>query len=677
MTCTACANNIETRLAQAPGVEFANVSFAARTVAIRFNPVKVQVEALVSAIEGLGYQVPRSSEAPSLELESKALQTRLALGGLLAVPTMILGMAERLPFAQLALSLPVLAYSGLPFYQAAWKAARNGTVNMNTLVSLGTLAAFSYSAFVLMQGGHHVYFEAAPVIIVLVLLGRYLELRARSKASAAIEHLANLQPPSATLIHDDQEKVVPVADVKPGDILIVKPGDRIPVDGTILEGASEIDESMLTGEAMPAIKSAGYNVSAGTRNLAGAFRLQATRTGAATALAQIADMVQAQASRAPVARLADAVASRFTLAIIVIALLTLGIWLFFAPVGTAVQMAVAVLIVACPCAMGLATPMALIAGTGRAAAEGVLFRNGDALESAAKIDTVVFDKTGTLTRGTPRVASIHVEPGFTEESALDLAAAVDRWSEHPFAKAILEKHGDQPLAQVTGFRAIAGTGAEGTVDGKLVFIGRSRKGTVELVVDGQTAAHFQMEDQLRPGAAEAVAKLRRMGITVWMLSGDSEEAAQAIAHETGIPPGNVMSRIMPAEKEEIVTRFRGQGRHVAMVGDGINDAPALAAASVGIAIGAGTDVAIESAGVILMASNPLHVPRSLDLARATLRIIRQNLFWAFGYNTLAIPVAAGLFYHSTGWTLSPMLASAAMALSSVSVVLNSLRLRTR
>lgn len=677
MTCTGCAHTIETRLAGLNGVATVQVSFASRTAAVRFNPEVTQPAKFIETIEGLGYEVPQQNNAPTLEDEASALKNRLVLGAIFAASTLILGMAERLPWLQFALSIPVIAYSGVPFLVAAWKGATNRAVNMNTLIALGTTAAFAYSSVVLWGGGHHVYFEAAPVIIVLVLLGKYLELRARSTASEAINKLANLQPPTATLISESGETVVPVAQVKPGDILIIRPGERIPVDGTIVEGTSEIDESMLTGEALPVAKSPGYGVSAGTRNLAGAFRVRAVRTGAATALAQIADMVRkAQASRAPVARIADAVSSRFTLAIMVIAVLTLAAWLYFGSVGMAVQMAVAVLIVACPCAMGLATPMALIAGTGRAAAAGILFRNGEALEASAGINTVIFDKTGTLTAGTPQVADIVTEPGISEDRALQLAAAVEKWSEHPFARAIVARAGSAlPQLVAENFQAKPGVGAEATVEGQKVFIGRSRQGEVELRVNGVIAAHFHLRDQLRPGALEAVSALQRMGIEVWMVSGDQEAVATEVAAAVGIPQNRVMSRVLPGEKEDVVTRLRKQGRKVAMAGDGINDAPALAAANVGIAIGAGTDIAIESAGVVLTSSNPAHVARALELARATLRITRQNLFWAFGYNALAIPLAAGVFYPLTGWTLSPMIASAAMALSSVSVVMNSLRLR--
>lgn len=680
MTCTGCAHTIETRLAQMKGVDSAQVSFASRTAAIRFRPDVTARAQFVKTIEGLGYEVPAQSAAPSLDDESGAIRHRFLIGALFAVPTMVLGMAEKLPWVQLALSLPVLAYSGLPFLIAGWKGARHRAVNMNTLIALGTTSAFSYSTFVLVTGGHHVYFEAAPVIIVMVLLGKFLELRARVSASAAIDQLANLQPPVATRVTAEGEQVVPVSEIKPGDILMVRPGERVPVDGTITDGASEIDEAMLTGEALPVAKSAGYGVSAGTRNMTGAFRVRAVRTGSATALAQITDLVRkAQASRAPVARIADAVSSKFTLAIIGIALLTFAVWLWFSTPGMALQMAVAVLIVACPCAMGLATPMALIAGTGRAASGGILFRNGEVLEQAAGIDTVIFDKTGTLTTGTPQVDRIQVEPGMEPDRALQLAAAVERWSEHPFARAIVaeykERLGATELPEAIGFRALPGVGADAMVLGLKVFVGRSRQGEVELRVDGAVVAHFRMTDQIRLGAPEAVAALQKMGIQVWMLSGDQEATALAVAAQVGIPAKQVMSRVLPAEKEEVVARLRKEGRRVAMAGDGINDAPALAAANVGIAIGAGTDIAIESAGIVLTASNPAHAARALELARVTLRVIRQNLFWAFGYNALAIPIAAGVFYPLTGWTLSPMIASAAMALSSVSVVLNSLRLR--
>jgi len=670
MTCAACARTVERQLSTTEGVETASVNFATHTASVRFDTARTDVDTLVAAVEDVGYEVPQQPLEIVEKAEARELRKRLLIGGTFALPVFLLGMAERLPALQLALTIPVLFYAGLPFFKDAWVAARHRSANMNTLIAMGTGAAFFYSTWVVLIGGKDVYFEAAAVIVVLILVGRTLELRARGQASGAIRRLMKLTPSTARLLRAGVETEVPVAEVQIGDIVVVRPGERVPVDGLVRDGATEVDEAMLTGESLPVAKATGAMVYGGTVNGTGAFSFEATKTGNLTALAQIINLVKkAQGSKAPVARLADVVSGWFTLSVLAIALATFAVWLAYAPLSMALVNAVAVLIIACPCAMGLATPTAIMVGTGRGAEHGILIKGGEALETAARIDTVIFDKTGTLTNGMPRVTRVVTAPGFTEAEVLSLAAAVEHWSEHPIAKAVLDRAEGLDIEAATDFRADPGRGAEAIVGGRRVFVGK----TVE--VDGVFAGEFELSDEVRPGAAQAVAQLRTMGIEVWMITGDQQRIAADVAREVGIEPGHVLAEVLPEHKDREVARLRAEGRRVAMVGDGINDAPALARADVGIAIGTGTDVAIEAAGIILMRGDPRSVPQALGLARRTLRVIRENLFWALAYNALGIPVAAGVLYPLTGWTLSPMIASAAMALSSVSVVLNSLRLR--
>jgi Cu+-exporting ATPase len=657
MTCAACARTIERTLSHTAGVERARVNFATATATVEYNPGVVKPADFVGAIEELGYGVPR---AESSEPDYRArLYTAIAL----AVPVMTLGMLHSSPFLQLALSLPVIFYAGAPFYQGAWNALRHRSANMNTLIALGTGAAFLYSVVETLRGGHHVYFEAAAVIIALILLGRTLETRARGRASEAIRKLMDLQPPSARVVRDNVETEIPVEEIRIGDTVVVRPGERIPVDGALLEGSSAVDESMLTGESMPVEKGPGASVFAGTINASGSFRYAATKVGRGTLLQQMIEMVkQAQGSRAPVARLADIVSGYFTIGVLAIALVTFAVWLFWAPFATAMVNAVAVLIIACPCALGLATPVAIMVGTGRGAQSGILIKSGEALEMAHKVDTIVLDKTGTITQGKPKVTRVIPANGFAEAEVLRLAASAERYSEHPLAKAIVEAAGG-PLEDATEFSALAGHGVRARIGAREIVVGRPG---VTVTVDGARAGEIEIADTIKPEAPEAVRRLRAMNLDVWMITGDQRATAEEIARQAGID--HVLAEVMPEQKVAEVKRMQAAGKRVAMAGDGINDAPALAQSDLGLAMGSGTDIAMEAGGITLMRGNLNGVPDAIELSRRTMRIIRQNLFWAFAYNTLGIPVAAlGL--------LSPMLASAAMALSSLTVVTNSLRLK--
>ncbi len=664
MTCAACARSIERTLSAAPGVDRARVNLATNTATIEYDPTRAKPFDFVVAIEDLGFGVPKEAAQP--DAAEAGYRRRLYVALALALPVVALGMAHRLPWVQLALTIPVIGYAGAPFYSGAWKALRHRSANMNTLIALGTGAAFLFSVVDTFRGGHHVYFEAAAAIIALILLGRTLEARARGRASEAIRRLMDLQPPSARVLRNGVEQELPLEQVHPGDTIVLRPGERIPVDGLVTDGESAVDESMLTGESLPIDKAANSRVFAGSVNVSGSLRYEAQQVGRGTVLQQMIEMVkQAQGSRAPVARLADVVSGYFTVGVLAAATVTFVVWLFFAPFATAMVNAVAVLIIACPCALGLATPTAIMVGTGRGAEQGILIKGGEALEMAHRIDTVVLDKTGTLTRGRPEVAAVSPEPGFQEEDLLRLAAAAEWYSEHPIAKAVVEEARRRGLEiePPSAFSALPGHGVRATAGGREIVIGRPG---VTVTVDGKRAGSIEVADSLKPEAAAAVRSLREMGLDVWMITGDRQAVADAVAREAGIE--HVLAEVLPEQKVEAIRKLQASGKRVAMAGDGVNDAPALAQADLGIAMGSGTGVAMEAGDITLMRDSLEGVAGAIRLSRRTMRIIRQNLFWAFAYNTLGIPIAAlGL--------LSPMLASAAMALSSVTVVTNSLRLK--
>ncbi|HXN51017.1 MAG TPA: heavy metal translocating P-type ATPase [Candidatus Acidoferrum sp.] len=660
--------------------------------------------------------------------EYDSMRLRFWVSAVLSVPLLVLGMfgeslglhlvPTALHWIEFALATPVVLWGGWPFFQRFWASLVNRSPNMFTLIGLGTGAAYLDSviatvfpqifpaSFRDMHGGVPVYFEAAAVITTLVLLGQVLELRARQRTSGAIRALLNLAPQQAHRIAaDGSEKDIPLGEVQRGDRLRVRPGERIPVDGKILEGASAVDESMVTGEAMPVDKSVGDKVIGGTLNASGSFVMEAERVGSETMLAQIVKLVsEAQRSRAPMQRLADRVAAYFVPAVVVTAVLAFLGWMLFGPeprFAHALVAAVSVLIIACPCALGLATPMSIMVAVGRGAQAGVLVRNAEALETLAKVDTLVVDKTGTLTEGKPRVTGIKVFTGsnFTNDSLLSIAASLERLSEHPLARAIVFAAEEKklPLSTPSEFRAISGRGVEGFVSGKRVVAGTAsflREQGIEIpreqqaadpqqyssaatpvyvAVDARPVGVILLSDRIKPSAREAIRALRADGIRLVMLTGDRRAVAAIVARELGIE--EVEAEVQPQQKAEIVKRLRSQGRIVAMAGDGINDAPALAAADVGIAMGTGADVAIESAGITLLKGDLRGIVRARRLSRATIKNIRHNLAFAFLYNTLGIPIAAGVFYPFFGWLLSPMLASAAMSFSSVSVIANALRLR--
>jgi Cu+-exporting ATPase len=727
MHCAACVRRVENVLKAVPGVEDSSVNLAAAKAQITHQGPP-DLAGIKQALDDAGYQylgvVSELQEDPIEEArraELRELKIRLVVGFVLSVLIHAGSMPHLFPFfhavphfwllfALFLMTTAVVFWVGSRFFIGAYKAAKQRTSDMNTLVAVGALSAYLYSTAVMFfpkffesAGAQpYVYFDGAAMIVTLILLGRFLEARAKGKTSAAIKKLMGLKPKTARVVKGGAETDIPVELVTKGDVILVRPGEKIPTDGVVLSGTSVVDESMLTGESIPVAKEPGSEVFAAAMNKTGSFKFEATKVGAETALAQIIRLVEeAQGSKAPIQRLADKVASVFVPSVFAIAIVTFLIWYFLAPESTfsrALLNFVSVLIIACPCAMGLATPTAVMVGTGMGAEKGILIKGGESLEKAYKLTTIVFDKTGTLTKGEPVVTDVVPATEIEPQDVLKLALSIESVSEHPLAQAIVDegrRDGVQPVP-VENFTALSGMGVQGNIEGKRVFLGNLRlmqqqsmsmngldADAKKLSDEGKTTVFIAEEDKIigviglsdvpRESAAEAVLTLKKMGLKTAMITGDNEKTARAIAQSVGID--EVLAEVLPADKANEIRRLQAEGQVVAMVGDGINDAPALTAAEIGIAIGAGTDVAIEAADITLIKNDLKLVPAAIRLSFETMKVIKQNLFWAFFYNVLGIPIAAGVLYPFFGIFLNPVFAAAAMAMSSVSVVSNSLRLR--
>ncbi|MEQ9369213.1 MAG: heavy metal translocating P-type ATPase [Coleofasciculus chthonoplastes F3-SA18-01] len=734
MSCASCANTIEQAVEGVPGVKTCNVNFGIEQASVQYNAQQTNADQITRAVSQVGYSaVPTQefgAEADDAEqtirqAEEQDLTRKVIIGGVLSalliigtiahigisLPPMLEWLA--IPWVQLLLASPVQLWVGQSFYRGAISAFRHRTADMNTLIALGTTIAYFYSIWATFDPGYftaqglaaEVYYEAAAVIITLTLVGRFMENRAKGETSEAIRKLMGLQAKTARVVRDGAEIDIPIAEVVVGDVIIVRPGEKIPVDGEVIAGTSAVDESMITGESIPISKEPGDDVIGATINKTGSFRFRATRVGKDTALAQIVQLVQqAQGSKAPIQKLADQVTGWFVPGVIGIAIATFTIWFdLMGNLTLAMITMVGVLIIACPCALGLATPTSVTVGIGKGAENGILIKGADSLELALKIQTIVLDKTGTITEGKPGVTDFVTVRGtanHNEINLLQLAGAIERNSEHPLAEAVVQyaqlQTGETSLPETENFEAVAGSGVQGVVNRRLVQIGTQRwmdeleietlplhaqkvaweeagKTAVFIAVEGQLEGLIGIADRIKSSSPTAIRAMQRMGLEVVMLTGDNRRTADAIAQEAGIQ--RVFAEVRPDQKADTVKKLQAEGKVVAMVGDGINDAPALAQADVGLAIGTGTDVAIAASDITLISGDLMGIVTAIRLSRATMRNIRQNLFFAFAYNAAGIPIAAGILFPFFGWLLSPVIAGAAMAFSSVSVVTNALRLR--